>query len=421
MNKTNSTPRATEKIQMFPISRQTRVLCLAGFLAALSGCISNPPSARPAAPVNALNFNEGLQYAVNDLFTQVKNLPAFQGPVIKLPGVNNPKPLIVLDATVEAATGQKTAATQTLDAQLLTNAAARFETFAVQPVSPEGLQKAQYVLAGSLVPAGSDVNRARTRINLSITEIRSGLVVAQTAVLLSGQGVDATPTAFFRDSPALTKDRVVDGQIKTSQTSAGSAADALYLDRLPVAALVNEALNLYEARNYSQALRYYQQAASRPEGQQMRVFNGLYLTQMQLGDMEAASKSFSRIVALGLSGGNLSIKFLFEPGKTDFIADPKIRGPYPMWIKMLAQETVNSSVCLRIVGHTSRTGTDSYNDRLSLQRATAVQKDLSTAAPELRTRLSVDGRGSRDPLVGSGTDDMRDAVDRRVDFNVVGC
>lgn len=37
------------------------------------------------------------------------------------------------------------------------------------------------------------------------------------------------------------------------------------------------------------------------------------------------------------------------------------------------------------------------------------------------TRLSSDGVGLRENLIGLGTDDLRDALDRRVEFRVVEC
>ena len=86
----------------------------------------------------------------------------------------------------------------------------------------------------------------------------------------------------------ITRDRVAEGHIRTSQTAAGTEADALYLERLPVAALVNEAVRHYEAGQYEQALRHYQAAAERPDGQQLRVLNGLYLSHQQLGQADAA-------------------------------------------------------------------------------------------------------------------------------------
>ena len=211
-----------------------------------------------------------------------------------------------------------------------------------------------------------------------------------------GDGVDTTPTAFYRDSPSLTKDRVVEGQIRTAQTPTGGQADEFYLSRLPINALISEASKLYEAGNYAEALRYYESAAARPEGQQLRVLNGLYLVNTQLGRTDEAEKAFAKIVALGLATNSLSVKFLFRPGSLDFLADPKVSGPYTMWLRLIAREVASSKACLTIVGHTSRTGAEKYNDRLSLQRAVAIQRRIEALSPETAGRLQSVGMGFRE-------------------------
>ena len=76
---------------------------------------------------------------------------------------------------------------------------------------------------------------------------------------------------------------------------------------------------------------------------------------------------------------------------------------------------------MRVVGHTSRTGSAAANERLSRQRAEVVQKMLEKDNRALSSKLSAAGAGSKEALVGLGTDDMRDAIDRRVEFRVVDC
>ena len=76
---------------------------------------------------------------------------------------------------------------------------------------------------------------------------------------------------------------------------------------------------------------------------------------------------------------------------------------------------------MRVVGHTSRSGNPAANERLSLKRAEAVANLLERQQRSLRTRLTVQGAGSREALVGLGSDDKRDALDRRVEFKVVDC
>jgi outer membrane protein OmpA-like peptidoglycan-associated protein len=94
---------------------------------------------------------------------------------------------------------------------------------------------------------------------------------------------------------------------------------------------------------------------------------------------------------------------------------------YGLWVNSLAQEMTKARACVRIVGHTSRTGSARANETLSRQRAEVVQRMLERDSRVLATRLSAAGAGSREALVGLGTDDMRDALDRRVEFRVVDC
>ena len=162
-------------------------------------------------------------------------------------------------------------------------------------------------------------------------------------------------------------------------------------------------------------------AVARPDGKHLRVYNGLYLSNMQLGRVDAAEQVFSRLVSLGLATNSLSVKFLFKPGSTDFWPDPKINAIYPMWIRVLAREIVAAKTCVTIAGHTSRTGAEGVNDRLSLLRAGAIQKRLETATPDIIGRLISVGVGFRENLVGTGADDASDALDRRVEFRVRGC
>ena len=68
-----------------------------------------------------------------------------------------------------------------------------------------------------------------------------------------------------------------------------------------------------------------------------------------------------------------------------------------------------------------RTGTEPINDRLSMLRAQYVQQRLLADAPVLSRRTTAVGKGWRENIIGLGTDDARDALDRRVEFKVIDC
>lgn len=397
-------------------------------IALLTGCVATAPKIeRPAALSDDALLEQGIQFAVDDLLAQALKTPGFQTQAKS--GLDRllkndkagAKPMVIIDNTVEGVSGQQTAGTRLVDGRLLQLLKARLDAHEVAAVNADNVKAADYVVTGTLMQAQAGDSRSGFKVNVSLTDLRSGFVIAQAVARVRSTGVDETPTKFFRDSPAISKDRAVEGQIKTAQTRAGSEADGLYLARLPVGALISEGDKHYEGGRCDEALKYYDAAASRPEGQQLHVLNGLYLCQIQLGRQDAAETAFGRIVALGLATNNLSVKFLFRPGSTDFIVDPKINASYAMWLRQIARETAASKVCMFVVGHTSKTGSEQINDRLSLQRGAAIQRSLDSIAPVISGRLQPVGMGFRENLVGTGTDDLRDALDRRVEFKVRPC
>jgi outer membrane protein OmpA-like peptidoglycan-associated protein len=69
---------------------------------------------------------------------------------------------------------------------------------------------------------------------------------------------------------------------------------------------------------------------------------------------------------------------------------------------------------VRIVGHTDSTGSDAINNPLSVNRAQRA-RDYLVARGVSSSRISIDGRGSREPVADNGTADGR-ARNRRIDI-----
>jgi len=74
----------------------------------------------------------------------------------------------------------------------------------------------------------------------------------------------------------------------------------------------------------------------------------------------------------------------------------------------------NSNVT--IIGHTDSTGSDAVNNPLSLNRAASV-RDYLTSKRVASSRIAIDGRGSREPLVANDTAANK-AKNRRVEIFV---
>jgi outer membrane protein OmpA-like peptidoglycan-associated protein len=71
---------------------------------------------------------------------------------------------------------------------------------------------------------------------------------------------------------------------------------------------------------------------------------------------------------------------------------------------------------VNIIGHTDSTGGDAINDPLSVNRA-AHTRDYLTARGVASNRISIDGRGSHEPLMSNDTEANR-ARNRRVEIFV---
>jgi len=269
------------------------------------------------------------------------------------------------------------------------------------------------------VQAGA--SRSPLQINLALTELKSGNVVAQAAALARDEGLDHSPLPYYQDSPVLVKDQVITGYVRTSATPPGKPADAYYLERVAVATVISEATSLYNAERYQESLAKYRAAGGTAGGEQLRTLNGIYLANVKLGRMAEAELAFGKVVAYGIGNNQLGVKFLFNPGSTVFWSDPKVSGAYSMWLRQIAKESGAAKACMNIVGHTSHTGSEQTNDALSLQRASYILQRLSAESPSVAARAKPSGMGFRENIVGSGTDNAVDALDRRVEFKIVPC
>ena len=341
--------------------------------------------------------------------------------------VGNDARVLVIDPLIDANTGAQTVSTVKMGEQLESIVKQRHANWRLQPLTRQALDSKPLLLIGTLTPV--NVTRAvdtvpdAFRVWLTVIDLRTGKVVAKQLDRSTIDSVNPEPLKFYSDSPTWHKDKTVLGYINSCQlnTNIGDAADPDYLARLPAAAVVNEAILAYSAGRVPAAQQLYKEASSLADPGDLRVLNGLYLTSWQLGQRDSARDAFNKLVASGLDLKRVPMKFLFKPGGTEFNSIGDLSQQYQLWVGSLAQEVGKAQACVRIVGHTSRTGSARFNETLSRQRAEVIQRMLERGNRSLGTRLSAAGVGSREALIGLGTDDQRDALDRRVEFRVVDC
>lgn len=374
------------------------------------------PQATPAAPPALpppVPLRQAFEKAAGDVLKNA-NVPA--GTRVDL----------LIDPLIDGNTGAQSSATRSLEAQLRQLIGQQFkDKFEVKPFSAENVAKNPYLFIGTFTPIHATAQVAGPkdayRVCFAILDLKTKQIVSKGFARATTAGINAVPTPAFADSPVWTKDPAVDGYIRTCQgTKAGDPINPNYVDKTSVAALIADAIKAYDERRYGQALDLYTRARALPGGAQLRVLNGIYLSNLKLNRRAEANKALGELVDFGLKGEKLGMLMLFTRGTTTF-APSAIARAYPDWIKTVAEKARANNSCLELVGHTSRTGSEPFNDRLSASRAAAIRQRMERLTPALAKSLRSNGVGWRENIVGTGRDDASDALDRRVEFKIVKC
>jgi len=206
------------------------------------------PSPAPAATPTPIPFPQALERAANDLFSKAQ--------------VEGERVALVIDPLIDGVSGAQSNSTRSMQQSLIELVGRSYPRFQVQPFSAEALARNPAVLVGTFTAVNNagDAKGARDayRICLTLLDMKSKRVVSKGVARAKPEGVDVTPTTYYRDSPMWSKDPATEAYIKTCQgTKLGDAIDPLYAERLNVAALINDGILEYEARHYREALAFY--------------------------------------------------------------------------------------------------------------------------------------------------------------------
>jgi outer membrane protein OmpA-like peptidoglycan-associated protein len=369
---------------------------------------SPPPPPIPAP------FDDALLRAANDLFSKA-TVPPGDGKIE-----------LVIDPLIDGISGAQSTATRLMQERIVALVKKSYPRFEFRPFSTEALLRAPVVLIGTFTAINNagvaDGPRDAYRICLALADLRSKSIVSKGVARAKPEAIDVTPTPAFADNPVWATDPATSIYIKACQgTKPGDPIDPVYVERIGTSSLISDAISEYDDRRYREALAFYRTALKMTGGDQLRVRSGIYLANWKLNRRDDATDAFGSLVDYSLTGKKLSMRFLFKPGSTQFVDDPQISAPYPMWLSQIAVRATQRNTCLQLVGHTSKTGPAQVNERLSILRAQFIKDLLQSSSPRLADKLKASGVGSRETLIGTGRDDASDAIDRRVDFNVSDC
>jgi outer membrane protein OmpA-like peptidoglycan-associated protein len=376
-----------------------------------SGSAPSMPLPPATQPPPILAFDEAVAHVTTAVFSTAPSADAAVIPV-------------VIDPLIDGLTGYQSKATQSIQDRIAAIVKKDFPQYAVQRIAPESLSQQPRVLIGTFTPRNAQKKTSGQRDTywfcLVMLDLRTGKVVAKSVAWVRVEGSDVTPTASFGDSPAWTDDPSTLAYVASCQGSkVGDPINPEYLDGLLTAAVISEADDAYDEARYSEALNLYTTARKTRAGDQLRVYNGVYLSLFKLGRADQAAGAFHDLVDYGFRKKRLAVKFLFRPGSVRFANDSEFSASYPLWLQQIASQALSSQACLQIIGHTSPAGSAALNDSLSLLRAQYIQSQLEDAKPPLKSRTVAAGVGSRENLIGTGRDDTTDILDRRVELKPI--
>jgi outer membrane protein OmpA-like peptidoglycan-associated protein len=287
-------------------------------------------------------------------------------------------------------------------------------------MEPDNLEISEYVLNGMVTldeKLGSNGNVYK--VYGAVFEKSSGKVLASASVRLNS--FDTTPKDIYKDSPVYLKGKNYDQYASSVKTAPDETVNKEYHDRLAVKSMQVKGDKLYEQNEYNKSLAYYNQAAGSLSGEQMEVLNGQFTILVKQAQWKEAEEVYGRLLRVSIRETNeIASKIIFGPNSVVPVENKT--EIYNIYMKQIATLVASEPQCkVKIVGHSSRSGSDAYNEKLSLNRALWIQKRMTSYAPAIINKTETLGRGFSENIVGTGTDDLTDQIDRRVEFIFNNC
>lgn len=292
------------------------------------------------------------------------------------------------------------------------------ETLKIAIISQSLLPQAHYLIHSALAVDKTSQGKVYD-FNVWLREIKTGRLLAHTHNKILSQGLPYALTAESKDSPVYTeplnpKTKGFDLRQEMQRPH--------YPARIKLEAILADAAKAYANAQYPQALELYEAAGMIKEAQSLRSLAGRYLTLLRMNRAAEARIAFADLLKYGFKHSHtLTFKILFAVDSTEFAGGDFLSSQYNVWIEELANYLKLNQRCLLVAGHSSHSGSAAYNLKLSTSRASVIRQLMISKQAVVKTRTKAEGKGFYENIIGTGTDDLRDAVDRRVEFRRQTC
>ena len=95
-----------------------------------------------------------------------------------------------------------------------------------------------------------------------------------------------------------------------------------------------------------------------------------------------------------------------------------VKEQYVPILKNVIDYMIENNYDVTIVGHTDSKGSESYNEKLAMRRATSVKEKLLELGLSSDRIVGLEGRGELEPVSSNETEEGR-SQNRRIEFNLV--
>ncbi|MBI5055068.1 MAG: hypothetical protein HZB61_00430 [Nitrospirae bacterium] len=372
-------------------------------------------------PNRTMEFEEGIKALAGNLGEQLEkssigNLlhKAVIDPVTK----NKKLKKIAIDPFIDVESGYPVKANVRIAGIISQELKTRFEI--TGEMEPDNLEVSEYVLNGMVTieeKQGSQENAYK--VYGTVFEKSTGKVLASASVRVSR--FDTTPMDIYKDSPVFLKGKNYEQYASSVKKMPDETVEKGYHERLLVKSMTVKGDMLYEQKEYRKSLSYYSEASRSQTGLQLEVLNGQFTNLLKQSQWDDAETVYAKLIRASISEtSQIASKITFAPNS--MVPLESKANLYNIYMKQIAKLVVSVPECrIKIIGHSSRTGKEAYNDNLSLQRSSWIQKHMSSYAPEIVNKSETIGRGFHENIVGTGADDITDEIDRRVEFKFSQC
>lgn len=324
---------------------------------------------------------------------------------------------LIVGPTVTKASGEITKSGRELQTYLLLDLQDMLKEQAVGRLGAHPIEEGARIVTGQVAyekPPRERPDDAWFLVRLSFVSA-TGANLGDASFRINARNFDPTPSRFFQNSPIFQYSR--EGRtsmLPGTEAAASKTGNLKHLGRL------DRGIAAFEIADYNASEAAFREAAA-DDDNDLLALSGLYQSALALNKPIEAEQALDRLIDSGIRQGTLSFKFLFRVRSGELRNDFEMSKYYEHWLARTAERLGRTAMCADIEGHSSHSGTAEFNDRLSLRRAQHVAALLGKFNPRLKARIKPVGYGFSRNIVGSGSDDAKDAIDRRVELRIKAC